>query len=72
MRKRLKKVVHFAFPYYQDGDYFFYYCKGSIYTKFADFANFNDDEAYVTCKACKKEIKRKKRLEQGSKNESAN
>ena len=51
---------------------YFFYCKGMIPTELADFRRFNDDESLVSCKACKKEIKRKKRLEQGSKNESAN
>jgi hypothetical protein len=64
MRKRLKKRVHMAIdcsPYcYQ----YFSYCRGMIRAQFMDFRKFNDDEKLVTCKACKKDIKRQNRLMQ--------
>jgi hypothetical protein len=69
MRKRLKKAVHFAFNCEPYSYSYFFYCKGMIPTAMADFSKFNDDEAYVTCKACKREIKRQARIEQGSKKE---
>jgi hypothetical protein len=67
MRKRLKKRVHMAFscePYAYE---YFYYCKGMIKVQFMDFNRYNDDENLVTCKACKKDIRRQNRLMQGAK-----
>jgi len=69
MRKRLKKAVHMAFNCHPYAYSYFFYCKGMIKTELVDLSRFNDDETLVTCKACRRDIKRQARLMQGVRDE---